>query len=320
MNEWQRFGDRSKFAIEFRSAPDPHAGQTSQPGPAASWGGFRLWLRDRNLCAHRVQGKSYTEVTWYLLPLFRWLAEHWDPLFHEHRLPETMEANSARQAYRLGLRATLGDPGYQVAPRRGLAALVAAPCLAVLSRRRPASGSVHVVEPLYQALETAVRLLSRSDEAATAEVTALRRAAECLPRRGLTSAKDGIYYGEPDRQTGLGALRFLYSTAPEKLQEKVRALATSTQFPGAEVAVSLVEMEDGELRGVALAGPDLRPIILVNTRHPKNQHESGRRFTIAHELCHVLHDRDMHVGYPWSVAPGRRPESSDGPTLSPPCC
>jgi hypothetical protein len=48
---------------------------------------------------------------------------------------------------------------------------------------------------------------------------------------------------------------------------------------------------DGPL-GVAVAGPDLTPTIVINQDHPTNRHEYGRRFTLAHELCHILHDRD----------------------------
>jgi hypothetical protein len=49
--------------------------------------------------------------------------------------------------------------------------------------------------------------------------------------------------------------------------------------------------QDGPL-GVALAGPELAPTIVVNRDHVMNQHDYGRRFTKAHELCHLLFDRD----------------------------
>jgi Zn-dependent peptidase ImmA (M78 family) len=62
------------------------------------------------------------------------------------------------------------------------------------------------------------------------------------------------------------------------------------------------------IRGVALAGVGFRPTILVNTTSVFNSNPFGRRFTIAHELCHVLYDRSRarrvaHVSGPW-VAPG----------------
>jgi hypothetical protein len=49
--------------------------------------------------------------------------------------------------------------------------------------------------------------------------------------------------------------------------------------------------EDGPL-GVAMAGPDMTPTIVINHDKVVNQHLYGRRFTIAHELCHLLFDRD----------------------------
>lgn len=62
--------------------------------------------------------------------------------------------------------------------------------------------------------------------------------------------------------------------------------------------------QDGPL-GVALAGPSVCPTILVNDDHPMNRGPAGRRFTLAHELCHLLYDRDQarqltHASTPWA--------------------
>jgi Zn-dependent peptidase ImmA (M78 family) len=67
-------------------------------------------------------------------------------------------------------------------------------------------------------------------------------------------------------------------------------------------------LETDTIRGVALAGEGFRPTIVVNGTSRFNANEEGRRFTIAHELCHVLHDRTRarriaHVSGLW-VAPG----------------
>ena len=90
------------------------------------------------------------------------------------------------------------------------------------------------------------------------------------------------------------------------------------------ISISSVGLEDDGLRGVALAGPDLQPTILVNTHHPMNPHESGYRFTLAHELCHVLHDRGYArqvslVSGPWAP-PGveRRANAFAAMLLMPP--
>lgn len=59
-----------------------------------------------------------------------------------------------------------------------------------------------------------------------------------------------------------------------------------------------------KIRGVAIAGLDFDPVILINGNHIFNKSEAGRRFTVAHELCHVLYDRTRarrvsHISGPW---------------------
>jgi Zn-dependent peptidase ImmA (M78 family) len=61
------------------------------------------------------------------------------------------------------------------------------------------------------------------------------------------------------------------------------------------------------IRGVALAGPNFSSTIIINTQHFFNANALGKRFTIAHELCHILFDRTRarrvtHVSGAW-VAP-----------------
>ena len=61
-----------------------------------------------------------------------------------------------------------------------------------------------------------------------------------------------------------------------------------------ELGIEVIDLElsDENIRGVSIAGEDHRPGIVVNTRHLPNAHPFGRRFTLAHELCHVLFDRE----------------------------
>ena len=76
-----------------------------------------------------------------------------------------------------------------------------------------------------------------------------------------------------------------------------------------EIDIQETALETDSIRGVAIAGDGFSPRIVVNNTHYFNQNESGKRFTIAHELCHVLFDRTRarrlaHVsGGAW-VAPG----------------
>ena len=58
-----------------------------------------------------------------------------------------------------------------------------------------------------------------------------------------------------------------------------------------EVGIERLEMETDTIRGVAFAGIGFFARIIVNSNHPFNLNEGGQRFTIAHELCHVLYDR-----------------------------
>ena len=52
-----------------------------------------------------------------------------------------------------------------------------------------------------------------------------------------------------------------------------------------------------------MVGPNLRPGIAWNRRSRSNLHVYGQRFTLAHELCHLLFDRSA----------GRRLAMASGP-------
>jgi Zn-dependent peptidase ImmA (M78 family) len=64
-------------------------------------------------------------------------------------------------------------------------------------------------------------------------------------------------------------------------------------------------LETSAIRGVAVAGNCFAPAILVNTTSFYNNNEVGKRFTLAHELCHILYDRTRakklsHLSGPWA--------------------
>lgn len=74
------------------------------------------------------------------------------------------------------------------------------------------------------------------------------------------------------------------------------------------IDVGRLRLDTDSIRGVAFAGDGFSPRVLVNSTHPYNRNESGRRFTLAHELCHVLFDRARarriaHASGDWA-APG----------------
>lgn len=61
------------------------------------------------------------------------------------------------------------------------------------------------------------------------------------------------------------------------------------------VEVKEVALTDSKVRAVALCGPGWKPQIAVNTCCASNVTPPGRRFTLAHELCHLLFDQQSGV-------------------------
>ena len=66
-----------------------------------------------------------------------------------------------------------------------------------------------------------------------------------------------------------------------------------------------VSLSDETIRGVAIAGTQHAPGIVWNSNSAFNEHPRGRRFTLAHELCHLLFDWEAGRGLaiasgPWA--------------------
>ncbi|MFN7918804.1 MAG: ImmA/IrrE family metallo-endopeptidase [Bryobacteraceae bacterium] len=68
------------------------------------------------------------------------------------------------------------------------------------------------------------------------------------------------------------------------------------------IAVREIQLADSKVRAVAIRGPGLAPSIAINTGCANNTRDEGRRFTLAHELCHLLFDATR--GVPLAVATG----------------
>jgi len=73
------------------------------------------------------------------------------------------------------------------------------------------------------------------------------------------------------------------------------------------LGVRVVEraLKTSTIRGEAVAGEGYAPAILINKTSLYNETEPGRRFTLAHELFHILYDRTRarritHVSGPWA--------------------
>ena len=68
------------------------------------------------------------------------------------------------------------------------------------------------------------------------------------------------------------------------------------------VRVRTVALDDSELRAVSFASANHAPQIVLNENHRSAHSAPARRFTLAHELCHLLYDRS--VGASLAVASG----------------
>ena len=68
------------------------------------------------------------------------------------------------------------------------------------------------------------------------------------------------------------------------------------------ISVEAIQLDDPSVRAVAIAGPRHRPAVLVNDSFPYRT-EPARRFTLAHELCHILHDRSYGAALAMASGP-----------------
>ena len=58
------------------------------------------------------------------------------------------------------------------------------------------------------------------------------------------------------------------------------------------ILVEEIALNDVDIRAVAIASLHHFPAALINIKHDTTRWKSGRRFTLAHELCHILFDRE----------------------------
>jgi hypothetical protein len=118
--------------------------------------------------------------------------------------------------------------------------------------------------------------------------------------------------------TSIGApLGAPYEEGYELAEELSEALVTSDAASAVDIEAIIGQFEIGiikrhlctpTIRGVAIAGDGYAPAILVNVASVYNATDAGQRFTLAHELFHILYDREharriTHTSGPWA-APG----------------
>jgi Zn-dependent peptidase ImmA (M78 family) len=435
---WQlQLGNTTRFAllIAFEDDPDDGAGATREM--AASWGAFQIWVRGQNLCAHTEEGETVTSVHWYLLPMLEWIAENWQPLLHEEKLPVRNAADDASEAlYCTALPAvTMAEDAARswetnwyawrsrhaleacregglfpdVVFRRfrdrvevswGEAQLAGAPQDFKFLSSRGVERLVpnDVAAPLFNVLQSAVQFLA-DEFSASARLKSLVQRVEMIrsvsnderlawmvglgqtwsEMRGnwnllrkqvskipnaanalwenlhgdlvaegscqvalmfgssapmlqmedvLQLAQRGIEqyvpsgHVEPRSLTRLVREQFVpldrrvafedgYRLAEEFLQLFKVDLENSEQVDveailrRLKIDVDNLKLRDSGIRAIAMAGPHHRTAIMVNTNNIFNSGSAGRRFTLAHELCHILHDRDVGrelslISGPWA--------------------
>jgi hypothetical protein len=154
----------------------------------------------------------------------------------------------------------------------------------VTPRRQPDVGPLRLVfgsmapsvtdedaELLYEKVSS----LPGSEEPVTDRLRQVRRATPVPPE------------GKPWRNGQSLALNALTDLRVDLAQGWVDVAAV---FEALEITVERVELSDPEIRGVALGFPKAMPVVLLNRANSRNGNREGRRFTLAHELCHVLYD------------------------------
>lgn len=99
-SNWEmQAGDPAAFAFRLAFLPNPHGvDDRATVEDRESWGSFTIWAGGENLCAHLEQGEVVDSAHWYLLPLMEWIANNWDPLLHEERLPLRNDGASAAES------------------------------------------------------------------------------------------------------------------------------------------------------------------------------------------------------------------------------
>lgn len=103
----------------------------------------------------------------------------------------------------------------------------------------------------------------------------------------LVAQRHGSVLGVP-HQDGLRFADELLDDVDTPMRDFIDVRAMCSRLG---IEVQETELETSSIRGAAIAGDGFSPRVVVNQTHYFNRNESGRRFTIAHELCHVLFDR-----------------------------
>jgi Zn-dependent peptidase ImmA (M78 family) len=421
--DWEmKAGDPAVFAFSLAFAPNPDgADDRATAEESESWGSFTLWAGGENLCAHLEQGEVMHAAHWYMLGLMEWLADNWDPLLHEERLPLRNAGASAAESlsqtrlppislkeidefdwlgtwsdwwHRHSVRAAReGGLFPDVYLRRyrdrleistGAEQLPGIPAdfTFLTPGRTYRTDLVGAAEVMWQVLSAATQELRRRLPD-SARIAALSERVSRLASPAARANRMAWLAGLDDRYAQVSrAVQETLGSAGDRISEAIIATRTESalvitgsayarllygavspttqlsdvisltrrivdnyvtdatpwlsrlelpldaedirQLPPGEqgsrlgekacellggdsdgwvdvesvaarldISVSDIELSDSELRAVTVFGPTQRPHVLINTKTRWARSSSARRFTLAHELCHLLLDREQ---------------------------
>jgi hypothetical protein len=92
MTRFETFGspDRFEIAVRWRTDAEPRARRPRRHG--WSIGDLRISVCGRVLTQNSRGAAKQTYVSWYLAPMFQWLADNWGALLHESDFAWTEKA------------------------------------------------------------------------------------------------------------------------------------------------------------------------------------------------------------------------------------
>ena len=324
---WERLaGDTSAFAIRIAFMDDPDEGQGASTDASLSWGAFQIWVNGWNLCAHLEEDERVESAHWYLLPLLEWFVDQWNPLLHlegaaaylSSIAPESSRIAELKRAIP-GLRmpqqddsrvmwlAGLGVDEASIRQgwnrfKRQIAAFSEEERNVLLATSGDSplltEGSCHAalmfgtMAPTVQ--EQDVMVLAGS----LLRLTSPDGDCEALARRCRAEPMGNS--SNPPWQQGYALAEELHDDLDDCMDGEPVDVEAILDRLGVDVTEA--SLSDASIRGVAIAGPHHRSGILWNRNNHFNADVRGLRFTLAHELCHLLFDRN--AGQRLAVASG----------------
>jgi Zn-dependent peptidase ImmA (M78 family) len=163
--------------------------------------------------------------------------------------------------------------------------------------------SIDTLEPVQLLLKSSSEVLSDATRVEIARIAAARRAVKSLeaelgyPDRYVELRRqfkhEGVYLGPGGKEWEAGRnlalqLRNLLDLSDDEIVNSVQEVTR-----GLQIELVSANLSDPRMAGFSLADSSHGPVIVVNARGA-NSNPWVRRFTIAHELCHVLHDEHVH--------------------------